>query len=192
LITTGLSQPLRYLSVVFLITIGLTGCASLTSPSNNSAPMGNWTVSGKIGVTTPNESIAGFIEWRQREHEFDVYVSGPMALGNTRIKGNPDKISITQDGKTTSGLNPQKLIYDKLGWFFPVQNLPYWLKGMAAPYSQASIKESDNGNITQLRQDNWHVTYPRYNAYYGQPSRIVVTQGQWKFLIVIKNWTFDS
>lgn len=166
----------------------LQGCSSISKTQH---PLSNWGVSGKIGVTTPKESVAGFIEWQQLDNNFDVYVSGPLSVGSTRIKGNAERISITQNGKTVSGLNPQKLIYEQLGWFFPVQNLPFWIKGQTAPYSAADKTEKD-GRIATIKQDNWLVAYPRYNEYYDQPSKIKISQGQWKFLIVIKNWTFDS
>lgn len=191
----ALFQQLRFLAIMCCIAAALSSCASLTPSSNNAAQnkaMGNWGISGKIGITTPNESVAGFIEWQQSEDEFNVFVSGPLSVGSTRIEGNSSEISITQNGKTTSGLDPEELIYEQLGWLFPVQNLPFWIKGQAAPYSKATVKRSNSGQIKQLKQDNWQVAYPRYNAYYGQPSRIVIKQGQWKFLIVIKNWTFDS
>jgi outer membrane lipoprotein LolB len=190
-----LFKRLCLLAMATLIAASLSGCASLIKSSSVTKQInaiGNWGVSGKIGITTPNDSVAGFIEWQQRGHDFNVYVSGPMALGNTRIKGNSDKISITKNGKTKSGLNPQQLIYEQLGWLLPVQNLPFWIKGQASPYSKAFITKSDKGEIKKITQDNWQVAYPRYNNYYGQPSRIVIEQGQWKFLIVIKNWNFNS
>lgn len=178
----------RFIALV-VMTLLLSSCSVI--PKSNKV-MGNWEVSGKIGVTTPKESIAGFIQWQQTGNQFDVYVSGPLSVGSTQIKGTPNKISITQGGKTTSGINPQKLIYEQIGWHFPIQNLPYWIQGQAAPYSKASISKGDNGRLTQILQDKWQVSYPRYNEYYGQPSKIKISQGQWKFLIVIKNWSFNS
>jgi outer membrane lipoprotein LolB len=154
--------------------------------------MGNWEVAGKIGITTPKESVAGFIQWQQTGEQFDVYVSGPLSVGSTRITGNSNNISITQGGKTSHGIDPQALIYEQLGWHFPIQNLPYWIKGLAAPNSKASVSKDSNGRVNKLSQDKWLVTYPRYNEYYEQPSKIKISKGQWKFLIVIKNWSFDS
>lgn len=152
-------------------------------------PQGNWAVSGKIGITTPTESVAGFIQWQQHGKDFDIYVSGPMAAGSTRIKGNIASISLTQGGKTVDGINPQQLIYDELGWFFPIENLPFWLQGQAAPYSPATT-EFDDEQLSQLQQDKWQVDFLRYNDYYQLPERIRISQGQWKFLIVIKHWEF--
>ncbi len=59
-----------------------------------------------------------------------------------------------------------------------------------APFSKAKVSKNENGRLNNFEQDQWQVTYSRYNNYYDQPSRIKITQGEWKFLIVIKNWTF--
>ena len=148
----------------------------------------HWAISGKIGITTPTESVAGFIQWKQVGNDFDIYVSGPLSVGSTRIQGNVASISLTQKGKTIKGLNPQQLIYDELGWVFPIENLPFWLQGKVAPYSPASKKVNDDQQITQIRQNKWQVDFLRYNDYYQQPERIRISQGGWKFLIVIKHW----
>lgn len=182
---------LRLLWVPTILTC-LLACSSLPANKTHPLTLGNWGVSGKIGITTPQESMAGFIDWQQQDTQFEVYVSGPLSVGNTLIKGNSQKISITKNGKTISGLHPQQLIYEELGWQFPVQNLPYWIKGQVAPFSQAVTQKNDDGRLTHIQQDQWQVAYTRYNAYYGQPSRIKISQGQWKFIIVIKNWSFDS
>lgn len=170
---------------VFALCLSVIAC-SLTPTQ---PPQGHWAVSGKIGITTPNESVAGFIQWQQHGKDFDIYVSGPMAAGSTRIKGNIASISLTQGGKTVDGINPQQLIYDELGWFFPVENLPFWLQGQAAPYSPAT-KQFNDEELSQLQQDKWQVDFLRYNDYYQLPERIRISQGQWKFLIVIKHWEF--
>lgn len=165
--------------------------ACTTLPNSNSKTE-RWGISGKIGITTPTETVAGFIEWQQNDEQFDVYVSGPLSIGSARIHGDRASISISQNGKTTSGINPQALIYEQLGWYFPLENLPYWLKGNIAPFSKAKVSKNENGRLNTFEQDQWQVTYSRYNNYYDQPSRIKITQGEWKFLIVIKNWTFDT
>ena len=153
-------------------------------------PTDSWSISGKIGVTTPKESVAGFISWEQSGKDFDIYVSGPLSVGSTRIQGNVEKISLTQKGKTVSGLNPQHLIYEQLGWYFPIENLQYWLKGKTAPYSPAKTKIEDD-QLAQIYQDQWKVDYLRYNGYYDLPERIRISQGEWKFLIVVKNWSIN-
>lgn len=147
----------------------------------------HWDLSGKIGITTPNESVAGFIQWKQNGKDFDIYVSGPLSVGSARIEGNASSISLTRGGKTVQGINPQELIYQELGWFFPIENLPFWLKGKVAPYSKAKT-QADNKQLSQIKQDAWQVDYLRYDSYYQLPQRIRISQGQWKFLIVIKHW----
>jgi len=173
---------LHRIAIILLALIGLAACSF--TPTQ---PEQNWSFSGKIGVTTPNDALAGFIEWKQTGNVFDVFVSGPFTVGQTRITGNQANIAITQNGQTTEGINPQALIYEQLGWYFPIENLPYWLKGEASPYSQASIEGEANTEV--IHQDGWQVEYLRYDAYYELPSKIRIRQGDWKFLIVVKHWS---
>ncbi len=178
---------MRFL-ILFVLASQLLACSSLTPHSN--LDQDNWTLSGKIGITTPKESVAGFIRWQQQQDNFDIYVSGPLGQGSTRIQGNPDQATLTQGGKTTAGVNPQQLIYEQLGWFFPLANLPYWLQGKQAPYSPAATT-SEDGRLSQIQQDQWTVDYLRYHGYYQLPERIKIRQGEWKFVIVVKNWSTD-
>ncbi len=179
---------MRFL-ILFVLASQLLACSSLTPRSN--VDQDNWTLSGKIGITTPKESVAGFIRWQQQQDSFDIYVSGPLGQGSTRIQGNQDQATLTQGGKTTKGVNPQQLIYEQLGWFFPLENLPYWLQGKQAPYSPATTTTSEDGRLSQIQQDLWTVDYPRYHGYYQLPERIKIRQGEWKFVIVVKNWSMD-
>ncbi len=149
-----------------------------------------WSFDGKIGVTTPKESMAGFIQWKQQKEAFDIYVTGPLGQGSTRIQGTAERATLTQGGKTHTGVDPQQLIYQQLGWFFPLKNLPFWLKGKKAPFSPAQVELKD-GKLAKLEQDLWSVEFQRYDPYYDLPERIKIRQGKWKFLIVVKNWSMD-
>lgn len=184
-------MPSFYLRFLLLFTSLFIGaCSTLPSAGTNNQIKNNWTLSGKIGVTTPDERVAGFIRWQQQDDNFDIYVSGPLNAGSTHIQGNLNKITLKHGGKTISGVNPQQLIYQQLGWHFPLQNLPFWLQGKTSPHSQAKTT-SENDTLTQILQDNWQVDLSRNHAYYNVPRRIKISQGDWKFLFVAKNWSFD-
>ncbi len=172
--------------VIFLLLSQIIACTH--TPTKHQED--NWSFSGKIGITTPKESVAGFIQWQQQDETFDIYVTGPMGQGSTRIQGTPDKATLTQGGKIHEGVDPQQMIYEQLGWFFPLKNLPFWLQGKEAPFSLAKTETKD-GKLTKIEQDLWNVEFQRYHAYYGLPERIKIRQGKWKFLIVVKNWSID-
>ncbi len=176
---------MRYL-VVLLVLTHMLGCTfTPTKPIQ-----GQWSFDGKIGITTPDDSMAGFIQWKQQKDNFDIYVTGPLGQGSTRIEGTSKHATLTQGGKIHTGVNPQQLIYQQLGWFFPLKNLPYWLKGKTAPFSPAKT-ESKDGKLAKIEQDLWNVEIQRYDPYYDLPARIKIRQGKWKFLIVVKNWSVD-
>ncbi|MEY8204619.1 MAG: lipoprotein insertase outer membrane protein LolB [Bermanella sp.] len=181
-----LLTPLLITLLTVLLSGQITGCSPLTRKPNSDS----WTLSGKIGITTPKESAAGFIRWQQQLDNFDIYVSGPLGQGSTRIQGNPQQATLTQGGKTSESLNPQQLVYQQLGWFFPLQNLPFWLQGKQAPFSTAHTTSKD-GRLSEIKQDRWTVELLRYHSYHNLPERIKIRQGDWKFLIVVKNWSVD-
>lgn len=171
----------RFITCALLIS--LAACSVL--PEKH--PQKNWSLDGKIGITTPQERAAGFLSWQQTGDEFDIYVSGPLAQGSTRIQGNLNSITLTQGGQVVSGLKPEQFIYEQLGWVFPIRNLPYWLTGKASPFSKAIIQTKDK-RLSQIKQDQWTVEFQRYHSYYQLPERIKISQGKWSFLIVVKNW----
>lgn len=169
-----------------LIYVGLLNLAACSVLPEKTAQQ-NWAFDGKIGITTPQERAAGFLSWQQTGDEFDIYVSGPLAQGSTRIQGNLNRITLTQGGQVLSGLEPEQFIYEQLGWVFPIGNLPYWLTGKVAPHSKA-ISSSKDKQLQQIKQDKWTVDFQRYHSYYNLPERIKISQGKWSFLIVVKNW----
>lgn len=156
-----------------------------TKPTDSS----KWQIQGKIGVTTPSESASGFLVWEQNNDRFRIHVSGPLGQGTTEIEGTSDEITLTQDGQVIHSNDPQGLIYDQLGWHFPIKNLKYWIVGKPSPLTPASEMERDNDErLSLLKQDDWKIEYHRYDAYTGLPSRLRISQGQWRFLLVIKHW----
>jgi len=167
-----------------LLSLVLSGCSSMQQ-----APGENWSMSGKIGVRSPQQNLAGFLSWEQTSQGFDVYVSGPLSQGATRIIGNSHQVKIEQNGRTMRGVDPQQLIKENLGWPFPIENLPFWLKGKTAPNRQVANIEKDGNRLSSFSQDGWQVNYLRYNAYYELPERIRISQGDWRFTIIIKNWS---
>lgn len=165
----------------------LIGCAQWgMQPSSNA--LDTWSITGKIGVRTPKESMAGFLTWQQNQHAFDIYVSGPLAQGATRIIGDLNTVTIEQGGQTKQGIDPQQLIWQELGWQFPLSNLKHWLTGNTAPESNAQIIKQGN-RLESFKQDGWTVNYLRFDEYYNLPERIRISQGDWRFTIIVKTWS---
>ena len=162
----------------------LTACSSLMPKTDQQ----QWRIEGKIGVTTPDESLTGFLVWEQRADNYLINVSGPLGQGSTQIQGNSQQITLVQGKEKVHSTNPEQLIYKQMGWNFPINNLKYWIIGKAAPYSE-STSQYDDDRLSELLQDNWKVEYFRYDNYSGLPSRLRISQGNWKFTLIIKRWS---
>jgi len=164
----------------------LSACSSLLKAPDTEQQ--KWRIEGKLGITTPEESLSGFLIWEQNQDEYNIHVSGPLGQGSTQINGDDDEVILTQGKHQIQSDDPGRLIYEQMGWHFPITNLRYWIVGEASPLSTAQ-SQYDGERLSELMQDNWKVEYFRYDSYTGLPSRLRISQGDWRFLLVIKRWS---
>lgn len=178
----------RFLSL-FILTALLSACGTLPQSGNTTLDAGqHWRLEGKLGITTPKESVSGFVSWKQSNQQYLINVSGPLGSGAIEIEGTPEMITLRQGNREISSESPEALIYDQLGWFFPVRHLQYWVQGQASPYAPVDKQTSTGHRLEHLWQDNWEVEYFRWDEYHQLPSKIRISQGDWRFMLVIKQW----
>lgn len=170
------------------IAIFLNACSNLQPVSNTDANPQRWRLEGKLGITTPKESVSGFVSWRQNADQYTINVSGPLGSGAIEIQGSPNRVTLRQGDKEISSETPEALIYEQLGWFFPVRHLQYWVQGQASPFASVDKTEQSGKRLQHLWQDNWEVEYFRWDEYHNLPDKIRISQGDWRFMLVIKQW----
>lgn len=173
--------------VTLLCTLYLSACSSLIEIPDTQQQQ--WRIEGKLGITTPQESVSGFLIWEQNRNAYSIHVSGPLGQGSTQIKGDDQQVTLTQGKRQLRSDNPSLLLYEQMGWRFPISNLRYWIIGETSPLSLAESSYDDDERLSEITQDNWKVEYFRYDTYTGLPSRLRISQGDWRFLLVIKRWS---
>ncbi|MDT0628464.1 lipoprotein insertase outer membrane protein LolB [Alteromonas sp. W364] len=158
--------------------------------------LSHWELSGKIAVITPDERKSAYLNWEQREREFDFKLSN--LIGVTLLDLNYDGIiaSIEADGETYTDSSTEALIYRTTGWILPLENLPQWIKG-----------QTNEEDLVELNADNlpkrltpvcaacfgWEITYSDYKETDGVwlPYAITVRNPQKKTQLKFKvnQWT---
>ena len=184
-----ISTRIRPLAVGCLALLA-SACSTL-APAPPQTDNHQWRIEGKLGITTPDESLSGFLIWEQNQSTYSIHVSGPLGQGSTQIEGDEHQVTLTQGAHQVQSDDPNHLIYEQMGWRFPINNLKYWVVGEASPLSSAH-SEFDGERLALLEQDGWEVAYFRYDAYTGLPSRLRISQGEWRFLLVIKRWSLAT
>ncbi|MBB6520800.1 lipoprotein insertase outer membrane protein LolB [Pseudoteredinibacter isoporae] len=165
---------------------------SLDSPEQRArleqlAKQTNWRLRGKIGLRSPQKNGSGFIDWQQKNDQFRLQVSGPLGQGSTTITGNKQALQV-QGANEQSAQDPNLQAERALGWPLPQQEMPYWVRGLAAPDTPHQAKWSD-GLLQQLEQNGWHIEYQRYSRHRTPlPEKIKLRRDDIQITLVVKRW----
>jgi len=149
------------------------------------SPLSKWRMRGKIGLRSPQQNGSGFIDWQQDGEQFRLQVSGPLGQGSTVIAGNKHELSIQGEEIID---NPQAQAEQALGWPLPQQQMPYWVRGLAAP-NTGSQSEWSEGLLQKLQQGGWDIEYLRYSRHrIPLPEKIKLKRGDIQLTLVVKRW----
>ncbi|MFD1384171.1 lipoprotein insertase outer membrane protein LolB [Rhodanobacter aciditrophus] len=188
---------MKKLIISALTVSALAGCSM--TPTTPKAPtpetvdaIQSWQTEGRVGIRTENDAISGNFYWDYGPDQYELNIYGPFGQGATRLQGTPNKVAqLTYDDKTVVGKNAEDLLFDELGWQFPVNQVRYWIRGLPSPKSYANIQYDIDGKTpTQITQDNWTVTYREFTEIDNLklPQRMQVTRLPYRVNLIITRW----
>ena len=153
----------------------------------------HWQVRGKMSVTTPEDSVTGYMDWKQKHDKYDLYIAGPLGQGSTRIKGNKNKAELTLPGwkSPQSAVSAESLMKQHLGWSFPISDVQFWVKGQPSPNASFTAIYDEHGLLKTLTQYGWTIEYKRFSPQknYWLPGLVKVQGRDLRFVFSIKEWT---
>lgn len=193
--------------LIIFIAVWLSACSSISQKPQTQqdaarqqalGEMQNWRLRGKLGFKVPRQSGTAFIDWKQTGDSFRIHLSGPLGQGSTAIESDGKTITMRQNGQQQQGLAQQQdFIKQQLGWDLPIQQLRYWVLGLSSPDSEANaLYHSKTGLLSNLEQDQWSISYPRYSRHrLPLPEKIVLRRANpvpssqdTKLTLIIKRW----
>ena len=159
---------------LILLAIVLSGCAqapvdSRITPSwdarrDELMRLESWDLKGRIAVRTQNESGSGSLLWAQRRDMFDIRVIAPLSGRTYELSGAAGSVTLrTPDRNTVQAEDAETLLRQAEGWYFPVSELIYWIRGLPAPVlkvDQMQLDEEDR--VSTLNQGGWSIRYRNY------------------------------
>ena len=176
-------------------TLMLSACSSLlkTDGPDHLDSLKHWDIAGKISIKTPQDAATGFLSWNQDVHKYQIFITGPLGQGSTKINGSKSKTELLLPGWDSPAVaeSPELLMSQYLGWNFPIQDIHYWIKGQLAPGSDFTIKTDDYGMTESLSQHGWKIDYSRFQQYgdYWLPGRVKISGYDHRFILAISKWT---
>ena len=185
-----------------LLSLMLSSCAFLTPQGGQQAlqqqlaAINHWQVRGKLSVTSPEESVTGYLTWKQQQQNYQLFITGPFGQGSSQLTGSADQAELLLPGwdQPQTAANAEQLMATYMGWNFPVADIRHWVKGQPAPGKSSDAKFNDSGLLTELKQHGWHVRYSRYSQQQGHwlPGLIKVSGHNFRFVFSIKEWTING
>lgn len=176
----------------------LTGCASQRSSNLEHLALENihtWTAKGKISVTVDGERKNANFSWLNKGNDFNIRLHGPFGSGAANLKKSGDRVSYT-DGKHQHLANSaEALLEEATGWILPISDLRWWIKGLPASTSTILHSEiNDNGQLSSLQQQGWHLHFKDYQTVAGHPlpGKILASRNELRLAIVIKEWELKA
>jgi outer membrane lipoprotein LolB len=154
-------------------------------------PIQSWTLQGKIGLRSPEESGSGTLTWLQRQDAYDIRISGPLGRGATRLQGNQLGVTLDMAGQPTlQAGSAEELLEQQTGWRLPVEHLTWWVRGLPAPDSASRLQLDQQSRLARLAQAGWTVEYSRYQEVGGLqlPQRLQMSAGDILLTMVITQW----
>lgn len=151
----------------------------------------HWQFTGKLAVSTPEQSESAHILWLQNDKDFDIKLAGPAGLKATHIYGVPGDVNFEQGDRTASADSVEALSEQLVGWPLPATELTWWLRGIPAASKRAqSVGYTADGWLAYLVQDGWTIRFSDHQRISSVtlPGRIEAVRGSTKITLVIKNW----
>ena len=171
--------------IIFALTatasLGFTGCQQVVKPVQSTptleaaTPNNQFSLEGKLGVKTPQQSGSAFYTWVQNQDNFDIQLSGILGIGKTIITGKPGEVSLdsSKTGQITAA-TPEELLERATGWVAPITHIIDWVQARPAT-KNAQIQSDSMQRISQITEDGWIVDLS-YNNDATLPNKLILKQ----------------
>ncbi len=181
---------MRALAVAALLALILGGCASVppSPPAAGSSVPDRWTLQGRIGVQSGEQSMSGQIRWQHRVDGDDLMMISPLGQGVARIVRDAGGVVLEIPNQPTRrARDADSLTQEALGYTLPVAGLAWWVQARPDPARPFEATHDAAGRLSQLKQDGWTIDYLQYAAD-ARPRKLVVTREALEIRLVADSW----
>lgn len=184
------------LTVALAVLLALGGCAftpSVPPDRVRAVLLDAWTLQGRIGVKTGEQSLSGQIHWKHRADADDVFMSSPLGQGVARIVRDATGVTLEVPNQSARHApDAESLTRDVLGYGLPVAGLAWWVQAHPAPDRVFDATRDASGRLAQLRQDGWVIDYLQYaDDAPGRPRKLLVARDGLEIRLVADSWTSE-
>lgn len=148
----------------------------------------DWRVSGKLALKTAQENEQSRFTWTQYNELWHLQLVTSLGNSVLDVLGKPGYIQLKRAGKEPLISNqPEIFLLEQTGYELPVNDLPYWLKGVASPFCTPGFRQLNADNqLLSLTQNGWQLEFSGWNE--SHPRKIKLKKDDIQLIIVNKVW----
>jgi len=181
-----------FAQIVFLFTLlSLSGCATVVKEEQRSSQRdAPFVINGRVAIKHDGERTSSGLRWEHHANEDEILLLAPLGQTVARIHRDVHGVSLEESGKRYVAQSMEMLTQQVLGWELPLSGLRYWVTAAAAPSHAADIQRNPNGQIKEMRQDGWDISYSRYanDSASSLPLRLTLRREHLKIMMLIDAW----
>lgn len=151
-----------------------------------------WSASGKLAIRTETQSETASLDWQQNGDSTHIRLTGPLGLGATSIDSDRNTLQVSRDGDTkTFDISSAAASEATMGWDLPLQELPFWVRGLPSPGTPIEGQVFEQNLLQQLQQQGWTITYENYALFdhFTLPTRVTIERNDTRARLIIRNWS---
>ena len=155
--------------------------------------MNDWRLNGRLAITRGAEAWHLKVNWRQKQDDYEIFLSGPFGAGQVKLVGNHDGVVLRDSERHAYyAMEPETLLYEHTGVMMPVTGLRYWILGLPDPAKNhtSQTRLDAYGRLAELQQRDWTVQFPDYVAvkHYQLPERLLIQSEDIEVRLVVDDW----
>jgi len=174
-----------------LLMLLLTGCATapvaLQRPPQADAP---FAFNGRVAVKQGEQRNSAGVRWVHSAAADEILLLAPLGQTVARIHRDAQEVTLDASGKRYTAQDMETLMQDVLGWHLPLSGLRHWVTALPSPEGESRVEHDSNGQVSQLFQQGWEISYSRYAA--GGPDalplRLKLQREGMEVLLLIDEW----
>jgi outer membrane lipoprotein LolB len=150
-----------------------------------------WKVTGRIGITTPEESNSASFTWEKDQDSIKLRIYGSFGVTYAHLTAEPGQAKIElSDDQVYYDTDAEQLLWRTTGWQIPVQKMQYWILGI--PAQAPDFELNKEGYLSELRYGYWLVNYQSYQSFDGliMPKKLRVIHPEVTLKFSIHQWHF--
>lgn len=156
----------------------------------------DWSLMGRIAVSTGRDGGSGRIDWRQAGERYEVSLSAPVTRQSWRLSGDDAGATLEGlEGGPRAGIDASAVLYEATGWSIPIVALADWVRGARSnAYGPASVEFGADGRLSRIEQSGWTIDYtwpearPASASAPALPARLDARRGEARVRLIVDQW----